>query len=83
MLKPIRLRRSLSWRDGRAPMNESQALLIRRALHLFIHRFTQPNEIYIADSMATFADARPITSFNRLFTERDLPQGKPYRLDRR
>ncbi|MFZ0286665.1 MAG: hypothetical protein WAL32_15675, partial [Terriglobales bacterium] len=45
----------------------------------FVHSsFTQPNEIYIADSMATLADARPITSFNRLFTERDLPQGKPY-----
>src|SRR5262249_9983907 len=23
--------------------------------------------------------ARPITAFNQLFTERDLPQGKPYR----
>ena len=24
-------------------------------------------------------EARPITSFNKLFTERDLPKGKPYR----
>ncbi len=39
----------------------------------------KPNEVYIAESMATLANARPVTSFNRLFTERDLPKGKPYR----
>jgi len=37
-----------------------------------------PEEIYLADSAATMDQARPITSFNQLFTERDLPQGKPY-----
>lgn len=46
----------------------------------FVHSsLDKPNEVYIADSMATLADARPITAFNRLFTERDLPKGKPYR----
>ena len=46
----------------------------------FIHSsLEEPNEVYIADSMATLPDARPITSFNRMFTERDLPKGKPYR----
>ncbi len=39
----------------------------------------QPEEIYFADSPSDLAHARPITSFNHLFTERELPQGKPYR----
>jgi dipeptidyl aminopeptidase/acylaminoacyl peptidase len=38
----------------------------------------KPDEICLADSAATLDQARPITSFNKLFTERDLPQGKPY-----
>ncbi len=46
----------------------------------FIHSsLEKPNEVYIAESLATLPDARPVTSFNRLFTERDLPKGKPYR----
>jgi dipeptidyl aminopeptidase/acylaminoacyl peptidase len=40
--------------------------------------FQKPTEIYLADSIDKLQDARPITSFNKLFTERDLPQGKPY-----
>jgi dipeptidyl aminopeptidase/acylaminoacyl peptidase len=39
---------------------------------------TQPTEIFLADEPSALATARPITSFNKLFTERDLPQGKPY-----
>ena len=38
----------------------------------------KPEEIYLADSVGTLDQARPITQFNKLFTERDLPQGKPY-----
>jgi len=38
----------------------------------------KPEEVYLADSSATLDQARPITQFNKLFTERDLPQGKPY-----
>jgi dipeptidyl aminopeptidase/acylaminoacyl peptidase len=38
-----------------------------------------PAEIYLADAPDKLASARAITSFNRLFTERDLPQAKPYR----
>jgi dipeptidyl aminopeptidase/acylaminoacyl peptidase len=46
----------------------------------FVHSsLDKPNEVYLAESMATLTDARPITSFNKLFTERDLPKGKPYR----
>ncbi len=39
----------------------------------------RPTEVYIADDPDKLAQARPITSFNKLFTERDLPQAKPYR----
>jgi dipeptidyl aminopeptidase/acylaminoacyl peptidase len=39
----------------------------------------KPTEVYIADSTAQLNAARPITSFNKLFTERDLPKGKPLR----
>ena len=38
----------------------------------------KPEEVYLADSASKLDHARPITSFNQLFTERDLPQGKPY-----
>ena len=39
----------------------------------------QPAEVYVADGPATLVQARAITSFNKLFTERDLPKAKPYR----
>jgi dipeptidyl aminopeptidase/acylaminoacyl peptidase len=38
----------------------------------------KPEEIYIADSADKLDQASPISFFNKLFTERDLPQGKPY-----
>ena len=38
----------------------------------------KPEEIYLAESSAKLDEARAITSFNKLFSERDLPQGKPY-----
>ena len=39
----------------------------------------RPTEIYLAESADKLAQARPITSFNKLFNERELPKGKPYR----
>jgi dipeptidyl aminopeptidase/acylaminoacyl peptidase len=39
----------------------------------------KPTEVYLANSVAEIDKARPITSFNKLFTDRELPQGKPYR----
>jgi dipeptidyl aminopeptidase/acylaminoacyl peptidase len=38
----------------------------------------RPAEVYIADGADKLEQARAITSFNQLFTERNLPQGKPY-----
>jgi dipeptidyl aminopeptidase/acylaminoacyl peptidase len=37
-----------------------------------------PNEVYVADSLSKLSDAHAITSFNQLFTQRDLPKAKPY-----
>jgi dipeptidyl aminopeptidase/acylaminoacyl peptidase len=48
----------------------------------FVYSATErPTEVYIADGLEKdkLAHARPITSFNKLFTERDLPRAKPYR----
>ncbi|MBV9340133.1 MAG: S9 family peptidase [Acidobacteria bacterium] len=39
----------------------------------------KPTEVYLADSVAAIKQARPITSFNKFFTDRELPRGKPYR----
>jgi dipeptidyl aminopeptidase/acylaminoacyl peptidase len=39
----------------------------------------KPAEVYLAESASSLDQARPITAFNKLFTERDLPQGKPYK----
>jgi dipeptidyl aminopeptidase/acylaminoacyl peptidase len=36
-------------------------------------------EVYLADSPERVQDARPITGFNKVLTERELPRGKPYR----
>jgi dipeptidyl aminopeptidase/acylaminoacyl peptidase len=39
----------------------------------------KPAEVYLAESVDQLRQARPLTAFNKLFTERALPQGKPYR----
>jgi len=41
----------------------------------------RPTEVYLADGLEKdkLAQARPITFFNKLFTERELPLAKPYR----
>ena len=38
----------------------------------------RPREVYLAESPERLEQAKPITAFNRLFTERELPQGKSY-----
>jgi dipeptidyl aminopeptidase/acylaminoacyl peptidase len=41
---------------------------------------TTPAEVYLAEaSNLLHKEARPITTFNRLFTQRALPEGHPYR----
>jgi len=46
----------------------------------FVYSATErPAEVYIAEGPDKLAQAQPITSFNKLFTERELPRAKPYR----
>jgi len=46
----------------------------------FVYSATEkPTEVYVADGADKLTSARAITSFNKLFTERDLPKAKPYR----
>ncbi len=46
----------------------------------FVHSSLQePTEVWLANDPTDLAHARTITSFNHLFTERALPDGKPYR----
>ena len=56
----------------------------RRSMQVaFVYSNLQkPPEVYIADSPAQLQLAKPITAFNRLLTEHELPQGKPYRWTR-
>jgi dipeptidyl aminopeptidase/acylaminoacyl peptidase len=53
----------------------------RHSSHVaFVYSSLQrPPEVYLADGLDRLAQPRPITAFNQLFTERELPQGKPYR----
>jgi len=46
----------------------------------FVHStLEEPTEVYLAESIDKLSEAKPITSFNQFFTERDLPKGKSYR----
>jgi dipeptidyl aminopeptidase/acylaminoacyl peptidase len=46
----------------------------------FVHStLDKPAEVYVAESADKLPAARALTSFNQLFSERDLPRGKPYR----
>jgi dipeptidyl aminopeptidase/acylaminoacyl peptidase len=58
-----------------ASQSESQSPRIAFVYSSILH----PTEVYIADGPDKLAQARPITSFNKLFTERELPLAKPYR----
>ena len=59
---------------------EGIATSLRSQRIAFIHSSLQkPMEVYSAPGIDRLGEARPVTSFNQLFTQRDLPQGKPYR----
>ncbi len=67
-------------REGWAGTYEIPAAASQGSRIAFAYSTTvRPTEVYIADGPGKLAQARPITSFNKLFTERDLPLAKPYR----
>jgi len=39
----------------------------------------QPPEVYVADSKERLGEAKQLTHFNQLFTQREIPRLKPYR----
>ncbi len=58
---------------------ESIATAMRSPRVAFVYSTTEnPTEVYLAESIDKLQQARPITSFNKWFTERDLPKAKPY-----
>ncbi|MGB9203065.1 MAG: prolyl oligopeptidase family serine peptidase [Terriglobales bacterium] len=67
-------------REGWPGRYELPAASLQSPRVAFVYSATErPTEVYIAEGPEKLAQARPITSFNKLFTERDLPQAKPYR----
>ena len=67
-------------REGWPGRYEIPAASLQSPRVAFVYSATErPTEVYLADGPEKLAQARPITSFNKLFTERDLPQAKPYR----
>lgn len=53
------------------PDNSSRLAFIYSALE-------KPTEVYLADGPESLQNARALTSFNKVFTERNLPKGKPF-----
>jgi dipeptidyl aminopeptidase/acylaminoacyl peptidase len=67
-------------RDGWAGRYENPASALKSSRLAFVYSaFERPTEVYVADGPDQVTQARPITAFNRLFADRDLPKGKPYR----
>jgi len=69
-------------REGWAGTYEVPAAASQSTRIAFVYSATvRPTEVYIAGGLDKdkLAQARPITSFNKLFTERELPRAKPYR----
>lgn len=58
--------------------NLSTGLHSQRVAYVY-SSLTHPSEVYLAEGLNLLQSAHPITALNKLFTERDLPQGKPYR----
>ncbi len=50
-----------------------------RRLAFVYSSLQRPREVYLAEGPDLLEQARPITAFNQLLTERELPQGKTYR----
>lgn len=71
---------ALAKKNGWPGTYEHVAMGLRSSRVAFVHStLQQPTEVYVAENADKLQAARPITSLNRLFTQRELPQGKPYR----
>ena len=77
--KPRRKTPSASSTDGPAPTRTSPPRQPPRASRSPTPKSTSPPRFTSPTAPTQLSTARPITSFNKLFTERDLPKGKPFR----
>ena len=67
-------------RAGWAGTYEYPAAVPKSSRIAFVYSaIERPDEVYLAEGADKITQARPLTSFNKLFTERDLPKAKPYR----
>jgi len=72
--------KAITKQPGLAGTYESIATAMHSPRVAFVYSAIEsPTEVYIADSIDKLQQARPITSFNKWFMERDLPKAKPYR----
>jgi dipeptidyl aminopeptidase/acylaminoacyl peptidase len=66
--------------DGWPGTYENPSTTLRSLRVAFVYSsLTRPSEVYLAEGPNLLQSAHPITALNKLFTERDMPQGKPYR----
>ncbi len=66
-------------RDGWPGTYEDPAAATHSSRIAFVYSaIERPTEVYIADGLDKLSQAQPITSFNKLFTERELPKARPY-----
>jgi len=65
-----------SWPGTYGPMSAAQP---SSRVAFVYSSLEKPAEVYLAEGPDKLQQARPITSFNKLLTERELPKGKPYR----
>jgi len=63
-----------AWPGNLARVATAKAFIPHRVVYSSLQR---PNEVYLADSAETVKGRAPITTFNKSFTARELPQGKP------
>jgi acylaminoacyl-peptidase len=71
---------ALSKLSGWTGTYESLAVAQHSSRLAFVYSsLERPTEVYLADSPDQLQNARPITQFNSLFNQREMPKGKPYR----
>jgi dipeptidyl aminopeptidase/acylaminoacyl peptidase len=71
---------SIVKREGWAGTYDATAVSTTSPKLAFVYSATEkPTEVYLAEGADKLGSARAITSFNKLFTERDLPKARPYR----
>jgi dipeptidyl aminopeptidase/acylaminoacyl peptidase len=71
---------AFSAQHGRPGTYRNIAVAARSQRLAFVYStLDKPPEVYLAESADKLPAARALTSFNHLFSERDLPRGKPYR----